>query len=66
VSPTEIRYEFSVDDPKVFTQVWRGEMPFLATKGPIYEYACHEGNYGLSGARYEEAVARAANATTPP
>ena len=49
VSPTQIRYEFTVDDPKAFTQPWRGEMPFNATKGPVYEYACHEGNYALPG-----------------
>ena len=45
-----------------FTRPWRGEEPFLADKGPIYEYACHEGNYGLpnilAGARHDEAAAR--------
>jgi hypothetical protein len=64
VSPTEIRYEFSVDDPKVFTQVWRAEEPFVAAKGPIYESACHEGNYSLpgilAGARRAEAQVKAA------
>ncbi|HEY2355835.1 MAG TPA: hypothetical protein VGH86_00185, partial [Phenylobacterium sp.] len=49
VSPTEIRYEFAVEDPAIYTQAWRGEEPFRATKGPIYEFACHEGNYGLEG-----------------
>ncbi|MES2721535.1 MAG: hypothetical protein V4656_00130 [Pseudomonadota bacterium] len=49
VSPTQIRYAFTVDDPKVYSTVWRGEMPFNATKGPVYEYACHEGNYSLPG-----------------
>lgn len=47
VSPTEIRYEFSVEDPAIFKQVWRAEMPFLASQAPLYESACHEGNYSL-------------------
>jgi len=47
VSPTELRYAFEVDDPATFTQVWRGEMPFRPETSPLYEYACHEGNYGL-------------------
>ena len=46
-SPKEILYEFSVDDPQHYTQVWKGEMPLLAAEGQIYEYACHEGNYAL-------------------
>jgi hypothetical protein len=58
VSATEIRYAFTVDDPATYTEVWRGEMPFHATKEPMYEYACHEGNYSLAGllqgARYVE------------
>jgi hypothetical protein len=49
VSPTQILYQFAVEDPSVFSQVWRGEMPLNATKGPVYEYACHEGNYALPG-----------------
>jgi hypothetical protein len=61
-SRTEIRYEFTVDDPADYSQVWRGEMPFVAAKGPVFEYACHEGNYSLpnvlAGARHEEAMAR--------
>jgi hypothetical protein len=58
LSDRQIKYEFSVDDPEVFTQVWKGEMPLTHTTEPTFEYACHEGNYGLanilSGARYEE------------
>ena len=49
VSATQILYEFKVDDPTVYTSTWRGEMPFNVTKGPVYEYACHEGNYALPG-----------------
>jgi len=59
VSPSEIRYAFTVEDPATYTAVWRGEMPFRASREPMYEYACHEGNYSLAGvlegARYQEA-----------
>ena len=63
ISDREIFYEFSVDDPEVFSQVWRGEMVFNATPGPVYEYACHEGNYALPGilAGAREAEREAAN-----
>jgi hypothetical protein len=64
VSKTELRYSFEVDDPATFTRPWRAEMPFLAERPPIYEYACHEGNYALpnilAGARRIEADQRAA------
>jgi hypothetical protein len=43
-----IRYEFNVDDPTTWTSSWSGEMEIRRTDGPIYEYACHEGNYGLA------------------
>jgi hypothetical protein len=59
ISATQILYEFKVEDPKVYTKTWRGEMPFNVTRGPLYEYACHEGNYALpgilAGARHAEA-----------
>ncbi|MBC8187692.1 MAG: hypothetical protein H8E78_05740, partial [Proteobacteria bacterium] len=49
LSDREILYEFSVDDPTTYNQVWRAEIPMLAADGQIYEYACHEGNYSLTG-----------------
>jgi hypothetical protein len=53
-----IDYKFTVDDPSAFTKPWTAELPFNAASGPIYEYACHEGNYALAdilaGARAEE------------
>jgi hypothetical protein len=53
-----IRYQFTVDDPATWTRSWTGEMPIKKTVGPIFEHACHEGNYGLTnilaGARAEE------------
>ncbi len=58
VSEAEILYQFTVEHPRAYTQAWRGEMPMRAAKGPMYEYACHEGNKSmegiLRGARYEE------------
>ena len=53
-----IRYEFTVEDPDTWTVPWAGEMSMRRIEGPIYEYACHEGNYGLAnilrGARVAE------------
>jgi hypothetical protein len=53
-----INYEFTIDDPASFTRSWTAAVPMSKTEGPIFEYACHEGNYGmtnlLSGARTEE------------
>jgi hypothetical protein len=53
-----ILYQFTVEDPTSFTQPWKGEIPLTKTPGPIYEYACHEGNYSmenmLKGARADE------------
>jgi hypothetical protein len=51
-------YQFTVDDPSSFTKTWTAAIPMTKTEGPIFEYACHEGNYGmtnlLSGARAQE------------
>ena len=44
-----INYAFTVNDPDTFTQAWSGEMPLKLTEDRLYEYACHEGNYSLSG-----------------
>jgi hypothetical protein len=53
-----LNYEFTVEDPSSFTKPWAAAIPMTKTDGPIYEYACHEGNYGmtnlLSGARAQE------------
>jgi hypothetical protein len=54
-----ILYQFDVDDPTAFTEPFKGEYTMGRAPGPIYEYACHEGNYALPGvlrgARAEEA-----------
>jgi hypothetical protein len=40
-------YRFEVDNPTAFTRPWKGELTMTRATGPIYEYACHEGNYAL-------------------
>ena len=61
VDPNTILYEFTVDDPTAFTKPWKAQAPLTKTAGPIYEYACHEGNYSmwnvLKGARAQEKTA---------
>jgi hypothetical protein len=63
LGPDELFYEFTIEDPVLFTRPWRAEMAFPAAKGRIFEYACHEGNYSLpgilAGARREEREAKA-------
>jgi hypothetical protein len=58
VDADTLRYEFTVDDPRSFTKPWTAAIDSAKTEGPILEYACHEGNYGmrnlLSAARAEE------------
>ena len=44
-----VLYEFTIDDPNNYTRPWTAAIPFRRTDGPLYEYACHEGNYGLTG-----------------
>jgi hypothetical protein len=44
----QIVYAFEVDDPSLYSQVWKGEMA-LNTGEPLYEYACHEGNHAMAG-----------------
>ncbi len=59
--PDTLEYQFTVDDPKVFTRPWTGMFTFVRDESQyeLVEYACHEGNYGmtniLSGARAKEA-----------
>ena len=60
--PDTIRYQFQIDNPTAFTKPWAGEIMLSRTPGPLYEYACHEGNYSLAnmlaGARAEEKVTK--------
>jgi len=48
VAPDTVLYRVTIDDPATFTKPWTLEYPFLATAGPIYEYACQEGNYAMT------------------
>jgi len=51
-------YQFTIDDETTWAKSWSGEIPMKKVNAPLYEYACHEGNYGmagvLAGARAEE------------
>lgn len=69
ISDREMLYQFTVIDPKTFTGPWLGEFSWFRTDLRMFEHACHEGNYSLpnilSGARVQEAAAKAAAATAP-
>ena len=47
VARDSIRYEFTVEDPNTWTSPWSAEIPMVATEGPLFEYACHEGNHDI-------------------
>ena len=47
VDPDTLRYDVTIDDPTVWTQPWTYSVPMRKNPEPVYEYACHEGNYGL-------------------
>ena len=61
VGEDAIDYEFTVHDPTVWETPWTASLPMTAIDGPLFEYACHEGNYAmeniLAGARAEERTA---------
>jgi hypothetical protein len=64
--PDTLLYEFTVEDAATWTRPWTAAIPMARTAGPIYEFACHEGNYALpgilAGARADERAAEAAAA----
>ena len=47
VDADTILYEFTVDDPTTWTSPWSAEIPMMQTEGPLFEYACHEGNHDI-------------------
>ena len=49
LDPDTVAYEYTVTDPTVYTAPYTAMLPLRRTDGPIFEYACHEGNIGLSG-----------------
>jgi hypothetical protein len=61
VDADTILYQFTVEDPTTWTRPWSAELPMTRIKGPIYEFACHEGNFdmvnNLTQAREQEAKA---------
>ena len=61
VGPYTVNYEFTVDDPSTYTDKFTAVVPMTKVAGLLYEYACHEGNYGmvniLRGARVQDALA---------
>ncbi len=63
--PDAIDYQVTVDDPAFHTAPWTAAVPMTTRQGPLFEYACHEGNYGmpgiLGGHRAEERAAAAAD-----
>jgi hypothetical protein len=60
--PNALEYRFTVDDPTMWTRPWTAVLPTVRSQDPIYEYACHEGNYALGsilrGARAAEEAAK--------
>jgi len=54
-----IQYRFTVEDPTTWARSWSAEIPLIRTEDPIYEYACHEGNYGLPNILRAQRVADA-------
>jgi hypothetical protein len=58
VDANSIRYQFTIDDESTWTRPWSAELTMQKTAGPLFEHACHEGNYGLYntlvGARLED------------
>ena len=47
IDENTIDYEYTLTDPEEYTQPWTASIPMTTLEGGIYEYACHEGNYGL-------------------
>ena len=68
-NPKTMRYEFTISDPQTWTRPWSAEVPLPKIEPPIYEFACHEQNYGLmnvvKGAQITAAAAAKGQATTP-
>jgi hypothetical protein len=44
-----LMYEFTVDDPKIYTRPWTARLQLVKTDGALFEYACHEANYSMEG-----------------
>ena len=70
VDAETIVYRFTVEDPGTWTKPWSGEVILRRFEGPIFEYACHEGNYGLvhilEGARAKEKASEVVSSKPAP
>jgi hypothetical protein len=65
VGPKTIRYEFTITDPTAYTQPWTAVMPLRTIDDRLFEYACHEANYGMIGVLRGARVKEKAAATKP-
>jgi len=69
VGPDRVDYQFTINDPTTYTKPFTALIPMVRAEGELYEYACHEGNYGLanilSGARQDERDAAAKKGDSP-
>ena len=58
IGPDTLDYQFTVTDLNTWARPWSGSLPWARVEGPMFEFACHEGNYGmtnmLAGSRAEE------------
>ena len=63
--PDRVVWEFTVEDATIWTRPWTGGIPFRRVEGPVFEYACHEGNYAMAtmlrGSRANEQAATVAD-----
>jgi hypothetical protein len=68
--PDILQWQVTIDDPGAWTKPWTAMIPLRPSKKAVYEYACHEGNYGLesilAGARREEQAAENAEQKNKP
>ena len=65
VDADTVLYQFTVEDPKTWSTPWKGEVPLERSNDQLYEYACHEGNYGLPNILRAQRVAEAEAARGP-
>ena len=69
VGPEVMLYEVTIDDPPIWVRPWTVRMPMGKRNEPLFEFACHEGNYNMAnilrGARVSEQEAAAAAAADP-
>ena len=49
IDPDTLLYEFTVSDPTTWRRPWTAQIPMRRSESPLFEYACHEGNYGMEG-----------------